>query len=259
MIELKKTDICYGSKQVLFDLNLKIEEGECVALIGPNGAGKTTLLKAISGSVKTRHSTYVQGRPIEDIPGYERAGIISVVSQEISTEIPLTGYDFVMLGRTHCMRRFAPPSATDHTKVKEAMTNTTTLQLAERYISDMSGGERQRLALAMALSAEPKIILLDEATAHLDLHHRAEIMQLLRNMNHERGTTIMMAAHDLSLASRYFKRLILLKNGHILKDGPPNEVLTTENIQEAYGCPVRVIQLPDGLGAAIVPMAHCEL
>ena len=118
----------------------------------------------------------------------------------------------------------------------------------------MSGGERQRLALAMAFAAKPRIILLDEATAHLDLHHRVEIMQLLREMNRNRGVTVIMAVHDLSLAGRYFNRLILIKEGCIINDGPPNIVLREENIEDAYGCPVRVVELPDRLGSAIIPM-----
>lgn len=254
MIELKNISAAYGSKPVLSDLSLKIGKGETVALIGPNGAGKTTLLKVISGAKKCKGETIVQGRNIKDIPGYQRAGMMSVVPQVISDDTPLNGYDFVMLGRTHCMPRFAPPSEKDRAAVEEAMRCTTTLQLSQRYIADMSGGERQRLALAMAFAAQPQIILLDEATAHLDLHHRAEIMQLLRDMNRDRGVTVMMAAHDLSLAGRYFDRLILLKEGRILKDGPPSEVLTESILEKAYGCPVRVVDLPDNLGAAIIPL-----
>jgi len=254
MIELQNINASYGSKQVLVNLSLKINQGERVALIGANGAGKTTLLKVISGAIKAEGSTMIQERRIEHIPGNERAGIISVVPQDISAETPLKGYDFVMLGRTHCMPRFAPPAREDCKAVEDAMKRTSTLQLKNRFLNEMSGGERQRLAVAMAFAARPQIILLDEATAHLDLHHRAGIMQLLREMNRNRGVTIMMAAHDLSLAGRYFDRLILLKEGVILKDGPPSDVLTEETLQDAYGCPVRVVELPDNLGSAIIPL-----
>ncbi len=259
MIELRNISAFYGRKQVLTELSLKIDTGEAVALIGPNGAGKTTLLKVISGAVKAKGETCIKGRPVQELSGYERAGIISVVPQQIAVDTPLNGHDFVMLGRTHCMPRFAPPSESDREAVEEAMRCTATLALSHRFIADMSGGERQRLALAMAFAAQPRIILLDEATAHLDLHHRAETMQLLREMNRTRGLTVLMAVHDLSLAGRYFDRLILLKDGRILKEGTPSEVLTEQNIEDAYECPVRVIELPDGLGAAIVPIAHSEL
>lgn len=258
MIELRNTDAFYGSKQVLINLSIKINQGESVALIGANGAGKTTLLKVISGAVKAKGAILIQGRRVESIPGDERAGIISVVPQDISAETPLNGYDFVMLGRTHCMPRFAPPGIEDCKAVEEAMNHTATLQLKNRFMNEMSGGERQRLALALAFAAQPQIILLDEATAHLDLHHRAEIMQLLREMNRNRGVTVIMAAHDLSLAGRYFDRLILLKEGCLLKDGSPSEVLTEETLKEAYGCPVKVVKLPDDLGSAIIPLEQTE-
>ena len=193
---------------------------------------------------------------MRELSGYERAGIISVVPQQIAVDTPLKGYDFVMLGRTHSIPRFAPPAENDRSAVEEAMRCTATFELSDRFIADMSGGERQRLALAMAFAAEPEIILLDEATAHLDLHHRAETMQLLRKMNRTRDLTVLMAVHDLSLAGRYFDRLILLKEGRILKDGSPGEVLTEENIKKAYDCSVRVIELPDNLGSAVVPVTR---
>jgi len=254
MIELVNISTAYGNKKVLDNISLSVTEGERVALIGANGAGKTTLLKVISGLLKAEGSTLVEGRPVRGIPGNERAGIISVVPQDIASDTPLNGYDFVMLGRTHSMPRFAPPSTEDIQAVEEAMQRTSTQTLKQRFLSEMSGGERQRLALAMAFAAKPRIILLDEATSHLDLHHRAGIMQLLSEMNRNQGVTIIMAVHDLSLASRYFDRLILLKDGHVVKDGPPHLVLQPETLEQAYDCPVRVVEMPDNLGVAIVPL-----
>lgn len=254
MIELNNIDASYGQKKVLSELSLKIDSGQAVALIGSNGSGKTTLLKVITGAIKTAGEVRVNNRAIRKLSGYERARVISVVPQQIAVDIPLNGYDFVMLGRTHSIARFAPPSADDHAAVEEAMRRTATHSLSHRFIADMSGGERQRLALAMAFAAQPQIILLDEATAHLDLRHRVETMRLLREMNRAQGLTILMAVHDLALAGRYFDRLILLKDGRILKEGAPSEVLTEKNIEKAYDCSVKVIQLPDNLGTAVVPI-----
>lgn len=254
MIELRNINASYESKQVFSDLNLKIAESECIALIGANGAGKTTLLKVISGAMKTTGDTLIYNRSLRQMPCQERAALLSIVPQNIDSDTPLAGYDFVMLGRTHCIPRFGAPGQDDRNAVEEAMKVTSTLFLKKRFLNEMSGGERQRLALAMAFAANPRIILLDEATAHLDLHHRAEIMHLLREMNRKRGVTIIMAAHDLTLAGRYFNRLILLKEGRIIKDGPPEKVLTEKNIEDAYGCPVRVVELPDNLGSTVIPM-----
>ena len=254
MIDLQNISASYGTEEVLSGISLSISAGETVALIGANGAGKTTLLKVISGAMKSRGKTLVEGRPVRRIADRDRAAIIAVVPQNIDAEIPLEGYDFVMLGRTHRLSRFGPPTQEDRDAVREAMERTETLGLARRSFREMSGGERQRLALAMAFAARPRIILLDEATAHLVLHHRAGIMELLREMNSNRGVTVIMAVHDLPLAGRYFDRLVLLKQGRILKDGPPSEALTESNIEDAYGCPVKVVRLPDDLGTAIVPL-----
>jgi iron complex transport system ATP-binding protein len=254
MIELTNIGFAYGDKQVLKDISLAIGQGESVALTGANGAGKTTLLKVISGALKSRGEVQVFGRSIHSIPGHERAACIAIVPQNLESHIPLTGHEFVMLGRTRRLPRFGAPTLQDCLAVEEAMASTATLELTQRLLKDMSGGERQRLALAMAFAARPRIILLDEATAHLDLHHRAEIMRLLREMNRERGVTVIMAAHDLALAGRYFDRLIMLREGAVLKDGTPPDVLTEETLRQAYGCAVRVVQLPEGLGSAIVPL-----
>jgi len=254
MIELLHTEKLYGDKKALSDISLTIRKGEMTALIGANGAGKSTLLKVISGALKAQGHTLIEGREIQTIASAERAGMIAVVPQEIPSETPLRGYEFVMLGRTHRLPRFGAPAQADREAVDKAMVSTGTEPFRDRFLSDMSGGERQRLALAMAFAAEPRIILLDEATSHLDLHHRVEIMHLLREMNRNHGVTVLMAVHDLMLAGRFFDRLILLDNGGVLKDGPPQTVLTEKILEKAYGCPIRTIQLPDDLGMCILPM-----
>ena len=259
MIDLKNISLSYDSKKVLHNISLKINEGELIAVIGPNGAGKTTLLRVIAGALKPKGTVLLLGRKVHRIPGAERAALLAMVPQNIDPDIPLSGYDFVMLGRTHCLPRFGVPAHDDIEAVLEAMRRTGTLELKTRFFKEMSGGERQRLALAMAFAARPRVILLDEATAHLDLHHRAAIMSLLREMNRVKGVTVIMAAHDLTLAGRYFNRLILLKEGHLLQDGPPRSVLNAQILEEAYGCAVRVIELPDNLGSAIAPLENSEI
>jgi iron complex transport system ATP-binding protein len=254
MIELRHIEKHYGDKTALAEISLTIRTGEMTALIGANGAGKSTLLKVISGAIRAQGQTLIEGREIRTIPAAERAEVIAVVPQEISSETPLRGYEFVMLGRTHRLPRFGAPGRADREAVETAMDSTGTEPFRDRFLSDMSGGERQRLALAMAFAAEPQIILLDEATSHLDLHHRVEMMHLLRKMNRNQGVTVLMAVHDLMLAGRFFDRLILLDKGSVLKDGPPQTVLTEEILEIAYGCRIKSIQLPDDLGMCIVPM-----
>ncbi|MDA3923616.1 MAG: ABC transporter ATP-binding protein [Kiritimatiellae bacterium] len=253
MIKLHDIGVFYEEEMALSHITLTIKKGEMAGIIGANGAGKSTLLKVISGALKAEGKALIEGREINSLSATERASVIAVVPQEIPSEIPLRGYEFVMLGRTHRLPRFGAPGATDVAAVRKAMISTGTEPLKERFLSDMSGGERQRLALAMAFAAGPRIILLDEATAHLDMHHRVEIMHLLREMNRSQGVTVLMAVHDLMLAGRFFDRLILLENGSILKDGTPQTVLQASILEQAYGCRIRTIPLPDDLGMCIVP------
>ncbi|MDD2597696.1 MAG: ABC transporter ATP-binding protein [Kiritimatiellae bacterium] len=254
MIELRNIEKSYGEKKVLSQISLTIRQGEMAALIGANGAGKSTLLKIISGALPAQGKALIQGRKIRSMAAARRAGIIAVVPQEIPSTTPLRGYEFVMLGRTHRLPRFGAPGAADREAVERAMASTGTAAFKHRFLSDMSGGERQRLAVAIAFAAEPRIILLDEATSHLDLNHRVEIMQLLRAMNRDQGVTILMAVHDLMLASRFFDRLILLQEGKIIQDAAPQAVLTEDILAGAYGCRIRTIQLPDELGTCVVPI-----
>jgi len=253
MIELRNIEMHYEEKKVLSNVSLTIRKGEMAGLIGANGAGKSTLLKIISGVLNAQGQTLIEGREIRAITATERAGIIAVVPQEIPSDTPLRGYEFVMLGRTHRLPRFGAPCKADREAVEKAMVSTGTEPFKDRFLSDMSGGERQRLALAMAFAAEPRIILLDEATSHLDLHHRVETMHLLREMNRSHGVTVLMAVHDLMLAGRFFERLILLHEGNVIKDATPPEVLTEAILERAYGCRIRTIQLPENLGTCIVP------
>ena len=252
MIVLSHITAAYAAATVLHDVSLHIARGERVALVGPNGAGKSSLLRVITGQLPTAHGTvHMAGTDITRLCPRRRARLLAVVPQEIACDVPFTAHDFVLLGRTACLPRFGGPSADDLDAVQEAMELTETRHLRNRPLPEMSGGERQRLALAMALASRPEIILLDEPTSHLDLRHRAELMRLLARLNRERQTTLLMVVHDLTLASQFFPRIILLGEGRKLADGTPAEVLRPDVLEAAYACPVSVIPLP-GLDATCV-------
>lgn len=254
MITLTHVTAAYGTDTVLNDLSLHISRGELVALVGPNGAGKSSLIRVVTGLLPVQQgSVQVAGTPIGRLHPRERARLLAVVPQEIAREVPYTAHDFVMLGRTASLPRFGGPSPHDTEAVEEAMALTETWALRSRPLPEMSGGERQRLALAMALAARPEIILLDEPTSHLDLRHRAELMRLLTRLNRERQTTILMVVHDLTLASQFFPRLVLLDNGRKLADGTPDQVLRPAVLEAAYACPVSVIPLPGEAATCILP------
>jgi iron complex transport system ATP-binding protein len=253
MITLTHVTAAYHAETVLHDLSLHVARGELVALVGPNGAGKSSLLRVITGLLPAQGAVQVAGTDVVRLCPRARARLLAVVPQEIASDIPYTAHDFVLLGRTASLPRFGGPAAQDFEAVQEAMTLTETWGLRQRPLPEMSGGERQRLALAMALAGQPKIILLDEPTSHLDLRHRAEMMRLLTHLNREQQVTILMVVHDLTLASQYFPRLVLLSGGHKLADGTPSDVLRPAILEAAYACPVSVFPLPDVAATCVLP------
>lgn len=253
MIRLAHITAAYPAGTVLNDISLHIARGERVALVGPNGAGKSSLLRVITGQLAAQGTVRVAGSDIAQLCPRARARLLAVVPQDIAHDIPLAAHDFVLLGRTASLPRFGGPSAEDLNAVHEAMTLTETWHLKQRLLPEMSGGERQRLALAMALASQPEIILLDEPTSHLDLRHRAELMRLLIRLNHERQTTLLTVVHDLTLASQYFPRIILLSEGQKQADGTPADVLQPTILEPAYRCHVRVIPLPETAAICVLP------
>jgi len=253
MITLSHVSASYRSELVLDDLSLQIACGERVAVVGPNGAGKSSLLRVITGLLPAKGGVQLAGRDIQHLAPRERARLLSVVPQDIANDIPYRAHDFVLLGRTASLSRFGGPSLEDQQAVEEAMTLTETWELRHRALPEMSGGERQRLVLAMALASRPKILLLDEPTSHLDLRNRAEIMRLLTKLNREQHTTILMVVHDLTLASQYFDRIILLNKGRKIADGSVAEVMNPSLLEVAYNCPVLVFPLPGTSVRCVVP------
>lgn len=235
----------YHGEPVLHDLSLKVACGERVAILGPNGAGKSTLFRVITGLLHPRTgSVALFDRSVRRIAAAERARLVATVSQELDTAMPFTVGELVMMGRTAALGRWTAPSSEDHHWVAEAMVLTSTEHLRGRVFQEMSGGERQRVAIAMALAARPRIVLLDEPTSHLDMNHRLEILLLIERLNREQGMTILMIGHDLNLAAEYFPRLILLQEGGIVADGAPEAVLTPATLQTVYRCNVAIHRDP---------------
>lgn len=253
MIKLNEVTACYRKRRVLEGVSLHLGEGEMAAIVGPNGAGKSTLLRVIAGHLPATGSVHLHGLDAAQLDPPSRARLLSVVPQEIASDLPLSGADFVLLGRTAFLPRWGAPAHEDLCAVEEAMHWTETWHLRDRPLREMSGGERQRLALALALAPRPKIILLDEPTSHLDLRHRMEIMQVLTKLNQERQTTLLMAVHDLTLASQFFPRVIVMSNGRKVADGSVSDVMRPEALESAYGCAVRTIPLPDTTAVCVIP------
>ena len=245
MIEVHSISFRYFPNWVLQDISFQVGKGEFIGLIGPNGAGKTTLLKLLYRLlVPQQGEVLYEFVPFKKMSRKDIAKKIAVVAQETYPLFPFRVIEIVLTGRSPYLGHLMFESGRDLEIAKKAMEWTEILPIAERSIDELSGGERKRVFIARALAQEPEVILLDEPTANLDIHHQIEFLELILSLNRERGLTIIMASHDLNLASEFCDRLILLHKGRIYKMGSPTEVITRENIEQVYGCGVWVDQNP---------------
>ena len=230
---------------VLKSIDLKIESGQMVGVVGPNGSGKTTFLKLASGVIyPTKGSILLDQIDLKSLSRNKIAQRVAMVPQYFYMPFSFTVAEVVMMGRTPFIKLLGGEKAHDRDAVHYSMESTGVTEFENRLFNDLSGGERQRAILALAMAQEPKLLLLDEPTAHLDINHQIDLLQLVRNLNSEEGITVAAVMHDLNLASLYFDRLVILKDGAIYADGSPQEVLTVDIIQQVYGTTVHVISHP---------------
>lgn len=239
---------------ILNDVSFSIPEGEMVGLIGPNGSGKTTLLRALAGLLRPAAGrVLVAGTDVTAMSATERSRMLATVPQELALPVAFTVEELVMIGRTAFLGRFAAPSSVDIEHVERALLYTDMIELRHRSVFELSGGEKQRAAMATSLAQASSIILLDEVTSHLDLKHRLEIMQIVERLNREQNVTVVLSSHDLNIAAEFCARLLLLDHGSLVADGTPAEVLTPRLLRRVYSCDVRVEQNPSTGALTIFP------
>ncbi len=248
----------------LEDLSFPVRYGEVLGVVGPNGSGKTSLLKVLArllNPVEGRIDLF--GRDLVSMPQREVACLVGVVPQDTQQLFPFTVAETVLMGRfPHQPRgRWAGglgwESREDVAIAEQAMMTMDVVHLARRAITDLSGGERQRTVIARALAQTPKVLLLDEPTAFLDLHHQIEICSVLRRLRDERGLTVVFVSHDLNLVSQYCDRILLLDRGQILRLGSPHEVIEPDVLESVYRCRVLVDRHPSsGLPRVTLPGRH---
>ncbi len=244
MIRLDAVSFEYGAAKALSDVTLQIQEGEFLGFIGPNSSGKSTLLKVMSGILKpSTGCVEIQGRDLSEWPLPELARTLTMVSSEDHFVFPYTVEQIVLMGRTPYVARGKSETWHDIDVAHQAMAETDVWNLRDRPIHHLSSGERQRVLLARALAQEPKILLLDEPTAHLDIGHELTLFEKLFKLHKARKMTLVAVLHDLALAQRYCERLILLNKGQIHAAGRADRVLTEDHLQTVYGVPPHLLAL----------------
>lgn len=229
----------YREREVLSGVDLEVKEGEVAILLGPNGVGKSTLLKIFSGLLSPRAGeAALLGRPPASYDRREMAKLLSVVAQDPPVDFPMSVEEYVALGRFPHQGFFGGVTAADREQIERSLEMCGLLDLRFRGLGEISAGERQRAAVARAICQGAKAMLLDEPTAFLDIYHRVTFYEIVTRLSETCGIGALVASHDLSLCAEYGERIFLLTAGRVVASGRPEEVLTPENIREAYGVEV---------------------
>ena len=256
MLQVSDINFYYDTKRALENVTFTVEEGEFFGVIGPNGSGKTTLLRCISGIFKPQSGVVrFSGSNMYNLSKREIAKNIAMVPQSSAINFGFTALEIIMMGRNPHVSRFRMEDQRDYKLAENAMKLTNTEHLASRLINTLSGGEQQRVIIARALAQEPKLMLLDEPTVHLDISHQLGIMELIRKLNKNNGITIIAVFHDLNLAAQYCDRLMLMDDGKIASIGNTHQVLTSENIRKTYHVNVLVKEHPLTSSLYVIPFS----
>lgn len=243
----------YEENEVLHAISLQMQAGEFLGIIGPNGCGKSTLLAALTGWLPLRQGqVLLDGKPLRQYPTQTVARMVAVVPQASTPAFAFSVRETIEMGRYPHLGRLAGISAADRVIVDEALELTDLLHLQHRSVDRLSGGEYQRVTIARALAQQPKVLLLDEPTAHLDIGHQQAIFTLLSSLHTTRQMAILCVSHDINLAATYCRRIILLSQGNIIAEGSPEQVITEELLQQVYGTLVRVHAHPSHGGPLVV-------
>ena len=240
-LEIKGVDIFYGSLKVLEGVDFSAAHGELLGIIGPNGSGKTTLLRTISRILKPKIGTILlEGKEVREMKDKEFSRNFAAVPQDTTVNFDFSVLDIVLMGRNPHLGRIELESEKDIEIARRSMKLTNCWHLAERQITELSGGERQLVIIARALTQEPRVLLLDEPTSHLDINYQIEIMELMMRLTSHEGLIVIAVIHDLNLAAQYCDHLVLLDKGKIVAMGSQQDVLTAENIKKTFGADVIV-------------------
>ena len=259
-LDLESVSLGYGDRTVVTDLDLRVPPGRITVIVGANASGKSTLLRAMARLLRPRSGrVLLDGKDLHRLPTKEVARTLGLLPQSPIAPEGIVVADLVSRGRHPHQQMFSRWTAEDDAAVAAALAATDTAELADRPVDELSGGQRQRVWIAMALAQETDLLLLDEPTTFLDVSHQVDVLDLLTDLNRERGTTVVMVLHDLNLAARYADHLVAVRHGVRYAAGPPDEVLTGETVEAVFGMRSRVLPDPVSGRPLVLPVGrhHC--
>jgi ABC-type cobalamin/Fe3+-siderophores transport system ATPase subunit len=254
MLQVENLFVAYGNQSILKNVSFTLQPGQILVVIGPNGSGKSTLLRTLSG-ILTPHTgkVLINGKNLHKMGIVDRARLIAVVPQAIQLPPSFTAWETVLLGRTPHMNWLGQTSTRDEEIAREAMERTLTLSLASRRVGEISGGEQQRILLARALTQSAPILMMDEPTAHLDLHYQLSLLEQVRTLARQDQLTVIAVLHDLNLVARFADQVALLVDGEITAIGSPTFVFSPDLLSEAYQVPLQVLPIGHGGMPVVLP------
>jgi len=243
VLDLRAVSFAYDGIDAVRDVTASFDRTQLVAVIGPNGSGKSTLLKLVARVLAPARGEIVwEGRRLPEWPAKEYAKDVGYLPQEPDPTFPMRALDVVVSGRAPFLGRFGWESDADYDEAARALATCDAAHLAERYLDEMSGGERKRVFLARVLAARPKLIVLDEPLSSLDIAHVQQFSALLRDVVRATGATVIYATHDLNWAAAYCDRMLVMQRGALAMDAPPSEVMQPERIRELFGFDAEAVQ-----------------
>ncbi|AVQ38737.1 iron ABC transporter ATP-binding protein [Clostridium botulinum] len=254
MINIQDFTIGYSNKVIVKNFNLQVDKGDMLTIIGPNGSGKSTVLKAIGRLLKPMEGIiHLDGKLLWDMSNKDIAKEMACLSQHNSAPKDMTIRRIVGFGRNPHKAWFESLNKDDEEIIDWALENTNLKHMENKKITSVSGGERQRTWLAMALAQKPKVLLLDEPTTYLDINNQIEILELVRQLNENLKLTVVMVLHDLNQAAKYSNRVLVLKNGEIQALGKPEEILNKKLIRNVYSVDMNILKNQFGEKLIFIP------
>jgi len=239
-IEVRGLRYAYRGAEVLHGVDGRVDAGEVVALIGPNGSGKSTLLRCLAGILRPRRGQIrIAGEPLRGQRQARIARHLAYVPQGTEAAEPLTVLESVLLGLGRASWRYG---SEDLARAERVLVRLGLGELAHRPLPELSGGQRQKAALARALVREAPFLLLDEPTSHLDMRHERDLIEILTRCAREQGQGVLVVLHDINVAVQLADRILLLRDGRVRADGPPRAVISAAAIRDAYGVAVRIVE-----------------
>lgn len=248
ILEARDLRLAYDRQEVVCGLTLAVSSREIISLIGPNGSGKSTILRALARALRPKGgAVYLNGRDLQTLSPTKLARQLAILPQGPEAPSDLTVRELVWYGRSPHVQWWSRPTASDAEVVAWALKETKLEGLADRAVATLSGGEKQRAWIALALAQTPQVLLLDEPTTYLDISHQLEVMELVRRLNETLGLTVVMVLHDINQAARYSHRLIALQHGRVVAEGAPGAVLTPALLRQVFGIEARIEHDRDGV------------